>query len=81
MPAAGDDRDPAYHAFLLRLWRAGAAGPWHASLHGAEGATRHGFADLEGLFAYLRRLTAPTPGAGPPGDAGGGDDPAGGAGP
>ena len=50
-----------YHAGLLRLWRDGPGGPWRASLQDAESGERIGFADLEQLFAYLRRLTADTP--------------------
>jgi hypothetical protein len=50
-----------YHAGLLRLWRDGPGGPWRASLQDAESGERIGFADLERLFAYLRRLTGDTP--------------------
>jgi len=49
-----------YHAGLLRLWREGAGGAWRASLQDAESGQRLGFADLERLFAYLRRLTGDT---------------------
>ena len=50
-----------YHAGLLRLWRDGPSGPWHASLQDAETGERIGFADLDRLFAYLRRLTKDAP--------------------
>ena len=50
-----------YHAGLLRLWREGASGAWRASLQDAESGERFGFADLERLFAYLRRLTEDAP--------------------
>ena len=50
-----------YHAGLLRLWRDGAGGAWRASLQDAESGERLGFADLERLFAYLRRLTEDAP--------------------
>ena len=50
-----------YHAGLLRLWREGAGGTWRASLQDAESGERIGFADLERLFAYLRRLTEDAP--------------------
>jgi hypothetical protein len=50
-----------YHAGLLRLWREGAGGAWRASLQDAESGERFGFADLERLFAYLRRLTEHAP--------------------
>ena len=59
-----DTTQPAqtdYHAGLLRLWREGASGAWRASLQDAESGQRIGFADLERLFAYLRRLTDGTP--------------------
>jgi hypothetical protein len=52
-----------YHAGLLRLWRDGPGGPWRASLQDAESGERLGFANLEQLFAYLRRLTSHTPDA------------------
>jgi hypothetical protein len=53
-----DSNHPAdYHAGLLRLWRDGPGGPWRASLQDAESGERIGFADLDRLFAYLRRLT------------------------
>jgi hypothetical protein len=50
-----------YHAGLLRLWREGAGGAWRASLQDVESGERFGFADLEQLFAYLRRLTQNAP--------------------
>ena len=53
-----------YHAGLLRLWRAGATGAWRASLQDAERGERIGFAALEQLFAYLRRLTGESIGNG-----------------
>jgi hypothetical protein len=51
-----------YHAVLLRLWRDGPGGAWRASLQHAESGERIGFARLEQLFAYLRRLATHTPG-------------------
>ncbi len=50
-----------YHAGLLRLWREGAGGTWRVSLQPIGGGERIGFADLDHLFAYLRRLTGDTP--------------------
>ena len=50
-----------YHAGLLRLWREGPGGAWRASLQDAESGERLGFADLERLFAYLRRLISEAP--------------------
>lgn len=47
---------PDAHAFVLRIWRAGAGTPWHASLRPVDGDTRIGFADAERLIAYLRLL-------------------------
>jgi hypothetical protein len=49
-----------YHAGLLRLWRE-AGGAWRVSLQPIGSAERLGFADLEQLFAYLRRLTDDAP--------------------
>jgi hypothetical protein len=55
------DHSTDYHAGLLRLWREGAGGPWRASLQDAESGERIGFANLERLFVYLRRLTKDAP--------------------
>jgi hypothetical protein len=53
-----DSNHPSdYHAGLLRLWRDGPGDPWRASLQDVESGERIGFADLERLFAHLRRLT------------------------
>ena len=52
-----------YHAGLLRLWRDGQGGAWHASLQDTKSGERIGFADLERLFAYLLRLTSEAPDA------------------
>lgn len=63
-PPDSNQPSPAdYHAGLLRLWREGAGGPWRASLQDAESGERLGFANLERLFAYLRRLTDDMPDA------------------
>ena len=48
-----------YLAYLLRLWRMqsdGAAG-WRASLMTPASGERHGFANLDDLFLFLRRQT------------------------
>ena len=43
-------------SFLLRLWptQSGGESFWRASLQGVECEERFGFADLEGLLAFLR---------------------------
>lgn len=43
-------------SFLLRLWptQSGGESFWRASLQGVEREERFGFADLEGLLAFLR---------------------------
>ena len=52
-----------YYAGLLCLWREGEGSAWRASLQSVEGNERIGFADLELLFAHIRRmLTAPDDG-------------------
>jgi hypothetical protein len=51
-------RTAPYSAYLLRLWREGEQGPWHASLQEAGSTRRVGFPDVEHLMAYLMRLTA-----------------------
>ena len=47
---------PAYLSYLLRIWQVDddEARVWRASLQRPGGEERRGFADLEGLFAYLR---------------------------
>lgn len=55
---AAPEPDPGnYYAALLRLWRDGPDGPWHASLRHSAGGEPLGFADIEHLCAYLLRLT------------------------
>jgi hypothetical protein len=46
-----------YHSYLLRLWRDGPYRPWRASLHCAATGTRHYFADMVHLFAFLQART------------------------
>jgi hypothetical protein len=62
-PDSSESSQADYHAGLLRLWRDGSGGAWRASLQDAESGERIGFASLEQLFAYLRRLTNDTPDA------------------
>ena len=66
-----------YYSCLLRLWQVG-AGPdvaWRALVEEIPGGERRGFADLEGLLAYLREQTdartgdSVAQGATPPPDA------------
>ncbi|HEY4722617.1 MAG TPA: hypothetical protein VII92_12265 [Anaerolineae bacterium] len=44
-----------YHAYLLRLWQTGEdeSAAWLASLEDPRTGERHGFADLNSLFAFL----------------------------
>lgn len=49
-----------YRVYLLRLWRADAdsdAPTWRASLEDARSGQRHGFPDLEQLYAFLGAQT------------------------
>jgi hypothetical protein len=57
----GEARD--YAAYLLRLWRErrGGTTQWRASLQDPHSGERAGFANLEELFAYLRRETGDLP--------------------
>lgn len=48
-----DDRQPEYHAFLLRLWRDDARQGWRASLQSTATGQRFHFGTLDELFAYL----------------------------
>jgi hypothetical protein len=58
-----DTEGPAtYRSYLLRLWRESPEGePWRASLQSAISGERHGFADLDGLFDFIRCQTEATP--------------------
>ena len=44
-----------YHAYLLRLWRTGEGetAAWRVLLEDPRTSERHGFADLNSLFAFL----------------------------
>jgi len=49
-----------YLAYMLRLWQADddkGEPVWRASLESPHTAERQGFADLEGLFAFLKERT------------------------
>jgi hypothetical protein len=50
---------PGYLAYLLRLWRVNDDGEpvWRASLESPHTGERHGFANLELLFAFLEEKT------------------------
>ncbi len=52
-------KQPDYHSYLIRLWRAGGEGevdpsPWRASLEDPHTGERFGFAGLDELFDFLR---------------------------
>jgi hypothetical protein len=63
-----------YAAYLLRLWREKGTGPtrWRASLQDPHSGERVGFANLEELLGYLRRVTGDLPerNGSPPADDG-----------
>jgi hypothetical protein len=44
-----------YQSYLLRLWRAGEEKAWRVMLEHIGTHERHGFADLEGLCAFLQK--------------------------
>ncbi len=44
---------PEHWSYLLRIWRAGGAGGWRASLQSIPAGERHMFANLESLLAFL----------------------------
>ena len=46
--------EPQYHSYLLRLWRADREKAWRVMLECVDTHERHGFAGVEGLFAFLR---------------------------
>ena len=45
---------PQYQSYLVRLWRTGEGKAWRVMLERVDTRERHGFADLEGLCAFLR---------------------------
>ena len=51
---------PGYLAYLLRLWPVNDDGKpvWRASVENPHTGERHGFANLELLFAFLEEKTA-----------------------
>jgi hypothetical protein len=55
--------EPEYRAYMLRLWSVqGTAGSvWRASLQSVETGDMTGFACLEELMAFLRKVTADHP--------------------
>lgn len=57
-----DERN--YRAFLVRLWTASQDGEvvWRASAQDAHTGGCRGFADLAGLFAFLKDVTETPPG-------------------
>ena len=72
--------EPDYFSYLLRVWREsgdGASerdaldsqgrmgGVWRASLESPQADDRRGFASLEDLFAFLRKLTNADPNPNP----------------
>ncbi|MFB0535714.1 MAG: hypothetical protein ACETWR_12120 [Anaerolineae bacterium] len=50
---------PAYLAYLLRLWQVNDDGKpvWRASVENSHTGERHGFANLDLLFAFLEEKT------------------------
>lgn len=50
-----------YHAFLVRMWRDDSNAPWRFSVQDSAKDERVGFADLDGLFAYLWNLARDSP--------------------
>ena len=47
-------REPQYQSYLLRLWRTGEGKACRVMLEHVDSHKRHGFADLEDLYAFLR---------------------------
>ena len=50
---------PGYLAYMLRLWQVndGGISVWRASVESPHTGERHGFANLELLFAFLEEKT------------------------
>jgi hypothetical protein len=53
------NRQQNYLAYLLRLWQVTSDGNlvWRASVESPHTGERHGFADLQALFAFLEEKT------------------------
>ena len=53
------DQQPRYLAYMLRLWktRTGGEQVWRASLESPHTGDRHGFANLQVLFTFLKEQT------------------------
>ncbi|MBX3015643.1 MAG: hypothetical protein KF832_29240 [Caldilineaceae bacterium] len=49
--------EKTYQAYLLRLWRDGADGPWRASLQSTKESRTQLFADVSSLIAFLEAQT------------------------
>jgi len=47
-----------YHSYLLRLWSVDGAQTWRVMVEHVGTHERHGFADLESFFDFLRREAA-----------------------
>lgn len=52
-----DEKRSTYLAYLLRVWLAEGEDVWRAALEAPDGAERHGFATLDGLYAFLDAQT------------------------
>ena len=46
-----------YLVFVLRLWQEGEETSWRATLENPHNGKRHGFSDLEKLYAFLEGRT------------------------
>jgi hypothetical protein len=51
----GEDSDPTYRAFLVRLWRDSEQSPWRASITHVVTGEVHKFADPQLVWAHIRR--------------------------
>ena len=56
------EEKPRYISYLLRLWqvKTGSGLVWRASLESSRTGRLQGFADLDALYAFLRRQTGST---------------------
>jgi hypothetical protein len=61
-----------YRSFLLRMWQESPQVAWRASLQDATTGERHGFSDLDSLFAFLTKQqdSDPAPRVDPDGGSG-----------
>lgn len=47
------EKNNNYHSYMVRLWREGSGGTWHATAQRSADASVHNFATVAALFTFL----------------------------